>query len=161
MKKFIKEITPYVIIVIVVVLIRTFIVTPGIVRGASMEDTLFNKDLVLVNKIGLKWGIKRFDIVVANYEGDTLIKRVIALPNEKIEYKDNVLYINDKEVDTPIEFEYTKNFEMETGDDEYVLLGDNRNISKDSRMLGAINKKDINGKVDLVLFPFTRFGSVN
>ena len=160
MKKILKELIPYIVIVIVVLSVRTFIVTPGIVRGASMEDTLFDKDLVIVNKIGLKKGIDRFDIVVVEYEKDILIKRVIGLPNENVEYKNNVLYIDDKRVDTPINFEYTKDFKITAKEDEYVVLGDNRNVSKDSRIIGPINIKDIKGKVNLILFPFKRFGYV-
>lgn len=160
MKKFIKELIPYIIIVVVVVLIRTFLVTPGLVNGASMENTLFNKDLVLVNKIGLKKGINRYDIVVINYNKDTLIKRVIGLPGEKVSYINDELYINDEKVETSIDFEYTSDFEMTAGENEYIVLGDNRNVSKDSRSIGPVNKKDIKGKVDIVLFPFKRFGFI-
>lgn len=159
-KNFIKGLIPYVIIVLVVVLIRTFIVTPGIVNGESMEDTLFDGDFVLVNKIGLWFGIDRFDIVVVKYEDDTIIKRVIGLPGETVKYANNVLYINDEEVKTPIEFEITDDFTMKVGNDEYIVLGDNRNISKDSRVIGPVSKKSIKGKVGFVLFPFKDMGSI-
>jgi len=158
---FLKGLLPYIIIVVVVILVRTFLVTPGIVNGASMEDTLFNNDLVLINKIGLKFGIDRFDIVVVDFNDDAIIKRVIGLPGEKVEYKDNILYINDKEVDTPIEFETTNDFILEAGSDEYIVLGDNRNISKDSRVIGPVNIKDIKGKVGFRIFPFSEFGGVS
>lgn len=59
-----------------------------------------------------------------------------------------------------LRFQYTHDFKLVTKDDEYILLGDNRNISKDSRVIGAFNIKDIKGKVGFVLFPFTKFGSV-
>lgn len=157
---FIKGLLPYAIIVVVVVLIRTFLVTPGIVNGDSMKDTLFDGDLVLINKIGLNFGIDRFDIVVVDFEDDSIIKRVIGLPGERVEYIDNKLYIDGKEVKTPIEFEYTNDFLLEAGSDEYIVLGDNRDISKDSRVIGPINRKNIKGKVGLRLFPFKNFGSV-
>ena len=160
MKKFIKDLIPYLIIVIVVVLIRTFLVTPGLVNGSSMKNTLFDKDLVIVNKIALKSGINRYDIVVVNYEGDTLIKRIIGLPNEKISYIDNKLYINNEEINTPINFEYTADFELTAKENEYIVLGDNRNVSKDSRAIGPINVKDIKGKVNLIIYPFNRFGFI-
>ena len=81
-----KALIPYIIIVIVVVLIRTFIVTPGIVNGSSMETTLHDGDFVLVNKIGLLSGIERFDIVVVKYNEGSIIKRVIGLPGETVKY---------------------------------------------------------------------------
>ena len=159
-KKFIKELIPYIVIVVVVVLIRSFLVTPGLVNGSSMENTLYNNDLVIVNKIALRSGINRYDIVVINYNKDTLIKRVIGPPGEKVSYIDDELYINDEKIETPIDFEYTSDFEMTAGEDEYIVLGDNRNVSKDSRSIGPVSKKDIKGKVDLVLFPFKRFGFI-
>ncbi len=158
-KKF-KEVLSYIIIIVVVVLIRTYIITPGLVNGSSMESTLYNKDLVLINKIGLKKGINRYDIVVVKYDDSTIIKRVMGLPNEEVKYENNVLYINNEVVETPIKFDYTHDFEMKCNSDEYVVLGDNRNVSKDSRIIGCISVKDIKGKVNLVLFPFKRFGKV-
>jgi signal peptidase I len=91
MKKFWNAIKDYVYIVIVVVLIRTFLVTPALVDGDSMNDNLYNNDLVIINKLVYRISdIKRFDIVVVNNisGNDKIIKRVIGLPNEKIEYKD-------------------------------------------------------------------------
>lgn len=159
-KNFIKGLIPYAIIVLVVVLVRTFIVTPGIVNGESMESTLYDGDFVLVNKIGLWFGIDRFDIVVVKYEDDTIIKRVIGLPGETVKYASNVLYIDGKEVETPIEFEITDDFTMKAGENEYIVLGDNRNVSKDSRVIGPVNRKNIKGKVKLVLFPFKDMGII-
>ena len=159
-RDFLIGLKPYLIIVLVVVLIRTFIVTPGVVNGESMEDTLYDGDFVLVNKIGLLFGIERFNIVVIDFEGDTLIKRVIGLPGETVKYADNKLYINNKEVETPIEFEVTDDFTLKAKDDEYIVLGDNRNISKDSRVLGPIKKNSIKGKVNFVLFPFKDAGKI-
>lgn len=160
MKKIIKEYLSYVIIIVVVILIRTFIITPGLVNGDSMLNTLYNKDLVLVNKIALKKGINRYDIVVIDTEETTIIKRVIGLPNEKVTYKNNKLYIDDKLVDTPFEFQETNDFELTSGNNEYIVLGDNRMISKDSRYIGPIKEEQIKGKVNLVLFPFKRFGKI-
>ena len=160
MKKFFKEYYSYLVIIIVVVLIRTFLVTPGLVNGDSMKDTLFNNDLVIVNKIALKKGINRFDIVVVKADNTTIIKRVIGLPNEKVQYIDNKLYINDELVETPFEFKDTNDFEMTSGEDEYVVLGDNRSISKDSRYIGPVSRSQIKGKVNFVIFPFKRFGKI-
>lgn len=162
MKKFWNTIKDYVYIILAVVLIRSFIVTPALVDGASMDETLKDGELVLINKfVYIVSDINRFDVVVVNneHDEDKIIKRVIALPNEKIEYKDDVLYINDKEV-KGMNFEHTSDFVYETKDDEYFVMGDNRDISKDSRMLGNFKSKDIVGKVNLRIFPFKKFGSI-
>lgn len=159
MKK-LKELMPYIIIVVVVLLVRSFIVTPGLVNGSSMEPTLHNNELVLINKIGLNKGIDRYDIVVVKYENSTIIKRVIGLPYETVEYINDTLYIDGEIVNTKVDFEYTKDFKLTAGKNEYIVLGDNRNISKDSRIIGPVKESDIIGKVDLVLFPFSKFGKV-
>lgn len=156
-----KELVPYIIIIIVVLLIRTFLVTPARVDGDSMLNTLYNGEIVILNKISLKTEeINRFDIIVIDYEKDLLIKRVIGLPNETIEYKNNELYINDKLIETPIKFEDTEDFKETTKDNEYFVLGDNRDDSKDSRYFGNVNISKIKGKVNFVLFPFKYFGKI-
>ena len=163
MVKFLKEAKDYIIIIIVVVLIRTFVVTPAMVDGDSMNDTLLDGNLVLINKIGYRInGTKRFDIVVLKNEADNdrIIKRVIGLPNEKIEYKDNKLYINGEEVKTNIDFKDTEDFTAETKDNEYFVLGDNRAVSKESRILGNFKKEEILGKVNIRFYPLDRIGKV-
>lgn len=163
MKKILMEVKDYVIIIVVVLLIRTFIITPAIVDGASMDNTLADGQLVMINRIvySIK-DIERLDIVVINNEqdNDRIIKRVIGLPGETIKYQNNKLYINGKELVTDIKFEETNDFEVKTKDDEYFVLGDNRDISKDSRMLGNFKKEDIIGRVSLRLFPFNKIGFV-
>ena len=145
MKK-LKELMPYIIIVVVVLLVRSFIVTPGLVNGSSMEPTLHNNELVLINKIGLNKGIDRYDIVVVKYENSTIIKRVIGLPYETVEYINDTLYIDGEIVNTKVDFEYTKDFKLTAGKNEYIVLGDNRNISKDSRIIGPVKEKRYNWK---------------
>ena len=73
---------------------------------------------------------------------------ILGLPGETIEYKDNKLYINDKEVKLNMEFHDTNDFIAETKDNEYFVLGDNREVSKDSRILGNFTKDKIIGKVN-------------
>ena len=163
MKKIWNSIKDYVYIVLIVVLIRTFLITPAAVSGSSMESTLNNHDLVIINKLVYRIKpIERFDIVVVNNDkdNDRIIKRVIGLPNETIEYKDNKLYINGKLIETKLSFEYTDDFKVETKEDEYFVLGDNRDVSKDSRMLGSFNKKDIVGRVGIRFYPFDKVGYV-
>jgi len=163
MKKIWNEIKDYIFIILAVVLIRTFIVTPAIVDGGSMDNTLENGQLVLINKFIYRFDdINRFDIVVINNDADSdkIIKRVIGLPNEIIEYRDNILYINGKKVEAEIGFIDTKDFIAKTGENEYFVLGDNRPISKDSRYFGSFKKDKILGRVTIRLFPFSKFGLV-
>jgi signal peptidase I len=133
------------------------------VSGASMDDTLKDGQIVLVNKIVYRVSdVKRFDIVVVKNEinKDKIIKRVIGLPNEKIAYKNNKLFINDELVKVDYDIKDTEDFEYTTSDNEYFVLGDNRPVSKDSRALGPFDKKEIIGRVRFRLFPFTKFGSI-
>ena len=78
MKKIIKEVYPYIIIIVCVVLFRTFIATPVRVDGNSMNDTLNNNDILILNKLDTSY--ERFDIVVINYGNTKLVKRIIGLP---------------------------------------------------------------------------------
>ena len=163
MKKFWNAIKDYVYIVIVVVLIRTFLVTPALVDGDSMNDNLYNNDLVIINKLVYRISdIKRFDIVVVknDFDKDKIIKRVIALPNETLIYRNNKLYIDGKEIKTDITFKDTEDFEYTTKDGEYFVLGDNRPNSKDSRYLGPFKKDKILGRVLIRLFPFNKIGKI-
>ena len=90
---------------------------------------------------------------------EKIIKRVIGLPGETIEYNNGKLYINNKVVEDKYNDGTTFDFKkVVLGEDEYFVLGDNRAVSIDSRRLGPIPKKDILGKAKLVIFPFNRFG---
>ena len=163
MNKFWKEAKDYILIIIAVLIIRTFIVTPAIVDGASMDYTLEDGQLVFINKLvyNIK-DVERFDIVVLNNEedNDRIIKRIIGLPNETIEYNNNQLYVNGKLVEQNYEVEATEDFTVVTKENEYFVLGDNRDVSKDSRMLGNFNKEDIVGRVNFRILPFKKFGSI-
>ncbi len=161
MKEKYKEILSYIIIIIVVLLIKHYIITPIKVNGNSMNNTLKDKDIMILDKISYRFQeIKRFDIVVVKKGNDYLIKRVIGLPGETVEYRNNKLYINGKNIDEKFIHEKTNDFIMEEKipDDCYFVVGDNRPVSNDSRYIGVINKKDILGKTSLVIFPFSRVG---
>lgn len=167
LKKIIKEVYPYFVIVLVVVLVRSFIITPAIVDGKSMYPTLNDNNIVILNKLDYKInGLKRFDIIVVDYNGEKLIKRVIGLPGEHIEYKNNMLFINGYLTNENFNHDNTSNFKLEMigylkiPGDKYFVVGDNRNHSTDSRMIGLIDKKDIKGKVSLRLFPINKFGKI-
>lgn len=161
MKEKYKEILSYIIIIVVVLLIKHFIITPIKVNGDSMNNTLKDKDIMILDKISYRFQeIKRFDIVVIKKGNDYLIKRIIGMPGETVEYKNNKLYINGKNIDEKFIHEKTIDFIMEEKipDDCYFVVGDNRPVSNDSRYIGVINKKDILGKTSLIIFPFSRFG---
>ena len=161
MKEKLKEIFSYIIVIVLVLLIKQFIVTPIRVNGASMNNTLINKDIMILDKISYRFSnIKRFDIVVIKLENEYLIKRVIGLPSETLEYKDNNLYINGELVKENFKHKDTDNYSLNEVIPEgyYFVVGDNRGDSLDSRVLGFIKEEDILGKTSLVLFPFNRFG---
>lgn len=165
MKKIIKELYPYFIIIIVVVLFRTFIATPVRVDGSSMVDTLHNNEILILNKLNKSYD--RFDIVVIKYGKSKLVKRIIGLPGESIRYENNVLYINNKEIDDVAiartnDFELKELYNIDTiPKDYYFVMGDNRGNSLDSRdyRVGLIKKSDIIGTTSFRVFPFTKIGS--
>lgn len=159
MKEKLKELVPYVVIVIVVVLIRTFIATPIKVNGSSMYDTLKGNEICILYKLGK---INRFDIIVTEYENEKLIKRVIGMPGETIEVENGFIYINDKRIKDDYGYGETDDFEKITlNDDEYFVMGDNRKISKDSRLIGPVKEKDISGTTNLILYPFNKIGKID
>lgn len=158
--KVIKELIPYIIIIVAVVLIRTFIITPVKVDGDSMKETLNDNDILLLYKLG---SIKRFDIVVLDeaYDNEKIIKRVIGMPGETVSIKNDKIYINGKVIDNSFAYGTTSDVDkIELGEDEYFILGDNRLISKDSRYFGPVTKSEIIGKVVFRLFPFNKIGTV-
>ncbi|AYW50581.1 signal peptidase I [Tetragenococcus halophilus] len=149
-------------------LIRGFLLIPMPVQGSSMEDTVSQGDMVLVERLS---SVKRFDVVVFNLpDGSTYVKRVIGLPGESVSYKDDQLYINDKKVAEPFlednlhsddeSAPYTHDFDFEElmgvkklGKDSYFVIGDNRRLSKDSRSFGAISEDEILGTAHFVYYP--------
>lgn len=164
--KIAKEIIPYFAIILIVVLIRYFVITPIRVDGQSMYSTLDNGEILLLKKYDKNY--KRFDVVVFNNGNDRLIKRVIALPGETVEYKDNKLYINGKYVKEPFltnhqqtyDFNLTKLGYEKIPKGYYFVLGDNRTNSTDSRIIGLIEENRIQGKTNFALFPFNKFGKI-
>ena len=175
MDKFIKEWVPYIVIIIVVILIRTYIVTPVVVRGDSMYSTLEDGEVLFLSKINYRIeDIERFDIVVVkDIDNDLIIKRVIGLPGDSVEYKDSTLYINDLR----IEENYT-DYEMEDFNvdsiceitdincngiipyDMYLVLGDNRRVSADSRVKGLLKREQILGKTVFRIWPLNKLSSI-
>lgn len=149
-----------------------FLGRPFTVSGASMYPTLHNGDRMVLSKVG---DIHRFDVVIlkAPDENVEYIKRVIGMPGDTIEMKSGVLYINGKKVDQPFintetlakQTVFIDDFTLEslTGESKvpegkYFVLGDNRGVSKDSRMIGFIDRSAIEGKAVFTIWPFGRIG---
>lgn len=162
-----RHIVSYVLVIGIALLIKFFVFSPIKVNGTSMEPNLKDGDIMIMNEIGYYLnGVNRFDIVVVNTNDEKIIKRIIGLPGEKVEYKDNKLYINDKEIVENFKHGETNDFSLlELGietipQNHYFVVGDNRGNSKDSRSIGVINKDRIVGKANLIIFPFDRIYSV-
>ena len=200
-RSFLKEWTLFGLIIGGIILSRIYLWTPVRVDGHSMDPTLADSEyLLVINKLP----IDRFDIVVAseteNGKTKEIVKRVIGLPGDTIQYENDTLYINGKKTDEPYLKEYIKKFKEdklqstysgkgfeENGelfrqmaqiaeaftvdkdgsatftkkllDDEYLLLGDDRIVSKDSRQVGAFKKEQIKGEAVLRLWPLLPFQS--
>lgn len=166
MKKFIKSLLPYILIVIGVLTFRMFIIDPVKVTGDSMEETLKDGELLLLNRLNYRFNeIERYDIVVVKTKNDYIIKRVIGLPFEHIKYKYGNLYVNNEIVTDDFskktaDFDLTELGYEKIPKDKYLVLGDNREISSDSRRIGLIDKKDIKGSTSIRIWPLKRIGKI-
>lgn len=160
-KSIIKEILSYVIIILIVLLVKMYIVSPIRVNGSSMYKTLHDQDVMILNEFIYYFNdVERFDIVVIDEDDQYIIKRVYGLPGEKIKCVGGNIYINNKKIKDKYASSKTEDFdEVVIGKNEYFVLGDNREVSLDSRMFGTYSKKDIIGKASFTVFPFSRFGS--
>lgn len=171
-----KEILSYIKIIVITAIIvlgcKQFLFTPIKVQGASMYPTYHDKDIIIVSKTSK---IERFDQIIfqSPIEDEYYIKRVIGLPGDKVEMKDDVLYVNGKaytedyvnrETDDPNQLRITENFTLEQLVDQqevpkgmYFVLGDNRLKSSDSRHYGLIAEDAILGESKLIVYPFSNF----
>lgn len=160
MKKFIKEtIESLLVAIVIVVILINFVFIKVQVIGDSMYPNLHDGDNAISFVITKNIKINRFDIAVIDQGEKLLVKRVIGLPYEKIEYRDNKLYVNGEYIAEPFIDDNVKtaNFSVSL-EDEYFCMGDNRNISKDSRSYGAFIKDQIKSTHLFVFTPFEEFG---
>ncbi len=171
-----KEILSYIKIIVITAVVvfgcKQFLFAPIKVQGASMYPTYHDKDIIIVSKTSK---IERFDQIVfqSPVEDELYIKRVIGLPGDKVEMKDDVLYVNGKaykedyvnrQTDDPNQLRITENFTLEQLVNEkevpkgmYFVLGDNRLKSSDSRHYGLISEDAVYGESKLILYPFSHF----
>ena len=155
--------------------IKTFIAQPVFVEGSSMYPTLADGEFGFTNLLGLSLeGVNRGDIVIVSEENEYWVKRVIALLNETIECRDGVVYIDGEALEEPYldtayvedieknQGYFTSDFEPVTlGADEYFVMGDNRVVSADSRVVGPFTRDQIIGKGVFVLYPLDQIGYHN
>ena len=171
-KEFIKDTFKYIILIIAILFIAIYIIGLQQIVGTSMQPTLENGNIVILDKISYKFiDIKRNDIVsIYDENSKYLVKRIIGLPGEYIEYKNNELYINGEVKDEPYliatkteDFNLTDLGYDKIPEDMYLVLGDNREISLDSRSsnIGLIDKKNILGKVRFRIWPLNKIGNLN
>ncbi|OQA21089.1 MAG: Signal peptidase I T [Actinobacteria bacterium ADurb.Bin346] len=169
-KNVFKELLGYLIVAVIAAMIsiglRIFVIEPFIVPTPSMSPTLLVGDKVIVNKLEYKYReIKRGDIVAiySPLEKKNLVKRVIGLQNEVISFdKEGEVFIDGKKIEEtylPKDFVVSyENRSYEIGEDEYFVMGDNRNNSADSRVFGPIRSDKIFGKVIFIYGPLSRIG---
>lgn len=141
----------------IIILFRHFVIDKVVVNGVSMEETYSEGDVLWVRKYDLS-DIERFDIVIAYFENQKVVKRVIGVPNDTIHIADGCVYVNgmrlEEDIDTYMEEGGIAEEEIVLSGDEYFLLGDNRNNSYDSRLAGPVAQEDIEGVVITKIFPW-------
>lgn len=160
-------------IFLIAFVIRTFLIQSFRVEGSSMEPSFHNGEFVLVEKVAYRLiDPKRGDVIVlhaSSQQNIDFIKRIVATPGETVEIRNNQLFVNsvalsepylrDNEI-TQINSASDDIFMRALGPDEYFVMGDNRQSSKDSRIIGPVKRKNIVGKVFFVIWPASDFGLV-
>ncbi len=152
-----------VISILIIVPVRAWVAQPFIVRGASMEPTFRDGEYLIIDELSYSFrGPARGEVIVFRFPGDTskfFIKRVIGHPGETIEIKNNKVFLiasaGPEELGEPYLSEAltTPNERIELASDEYLVLGDNRLFSSDSRRWGAVKKELVIGRAWLRLWP--------
>ena len=175
-KEFFRDFMGYIITAVIIIVIFTFIISFHPIAGNSMTPSLEEGDIVIVNKFYPSFfDFKHFQIVIVKKESKTYIKRVIGLPGENVSYSNNLLTINDEHFKEPFLGDVTTDdFQCEDicdlekcpdgviPEDYYLVLGDNRNDSNDSRnkKFGLVHKDEIKGLVILRMWPVNKLGKI-
>lgn len=175
MKSILKELMGWIVYIIIIValawVIITFVGQRTQVSGSSMETTLSDGDQLIVDKISYRFrDPNRYEIVVFPYqyeENTYYIKRIIGLPGETVQIVDGYVYIDGQQLDEHYGNEVMLDpgiaeEPVTLGDDEYFVLGDNRNNSQDSRAanVGVIHGKDLLGRAWIRIWPLSEFGVI-
>ncbi len=140
------------------------------VHNVSMQETLQEGDVLLMDKLVYRIrDPKRYDIICFDSasEREGLVKRIVGLPGETIQITEGMIFINGNQVKDvkdlpPIEDAGLASEEIHLGEDEYFVVGDNREKSIDSRSpeIGNVKKEEILGQAGIRIYPFARFGIV-
>ena len=181
--EFLRWLETFAIAVLIALIIRGFVFEPVIVRGISMEDTLLDGQRLIIYKLGYFFQPpQRDDIIVLQYQKGFIkdipflnkfdflnkvlpspmevdyIKRVIGVPGDKLDIKDGYIYVNDVKQDKPYikgeSYKQIMDFPNEVPQNTVFVLGDNRQNSRDSRVIGFIEFNRIKGKAVLRIWPF-------
>ena len=171
-----KELGGWLLYILIIVgltyLIITFVGQRTRVSGYSMEPTLSDGDSLIVDKISYRFrDPKRLDIIVIPYKHQKntyYIKRIIGLPGETVQVTDGYVYIDGQKLESdtygaePIQSPQTAASPVTLSEDEYFVMGDNRNHSSDSRdpSVGVIKRKDLMGRAFLRVYPFDHIGVI-
>ena len=168
----IKFVVDAIIVVCLAMTLINNVFSRATVSGNSMNQVLLNDDSVFINHYAYAFSSpKRYDVIAFQLSGTNsekvYFKRIIGLPGEKIQIIEGKVYINGKVLEDDIEgesiiFGGLATNELTIGQDEYFVLGDNRNSSEDSRFanIGLVDSKKILGKPWLIYTPFSRFGFI-
>lgn len=153
---------------ILALLVRQFVFVLVWVEGSSMEPTLMNQERIIVTRYDYIFGSpQRQDIVICHFpdgeDKDNYVKRIIGLPGERISIDDGIVYINGEALEEPyVVYEKIQDMqEITIPEDMYFLMGDNRFNSRDSRVVGLIERSQIQGHVRYVFYPFEDMRSVD
>lgn len=145
-----------------------FLYQPVKVEGTSMMPTLEDQERVFINKFVYRLeSIQRGDVVVFRYPRDTsksYIKRVIAVPGDRVRIEDGLVYVNDRRIAesyVPEMYEDVRSYsETVVPPHSYFVMGDHRNLSNDSRDFGPVDEQYIYGKAVFGYWPFTKLGKL-
>ena len=161
----------FLIFLLCIFVVPRYVAQRTVVSGNSMRDTLYNKDNLIVEKVTYHFNNpERYDIIILDPQEDEeeyYVKRVIGLPGENIQVKEGMVYINGELLEGE---HYGKEIimdpgiakdEITLGEDEYFVMGDNRNGSTDSREIGPIKREQIKGRAIFRIWPFKRFGTID
>lgn len=171
--RFIFEVAKVVVVALAIIIpVRYYLIQPFYVKGASMEPNFHNYEYLIIDELSYRFHEpKRGDVVVLKnpqQQRQFFIKRVIGLPGEKVEVKDQHVYINGELLDESAylaeSVETWGNQKFTLKENEYVVMGDNREQSLDSRVFGPITPASIVGRTWIRAWPLTRidhFSSVN
>lgn len=175
MKKYLKWIRTVLLALLLAFVFRSYLFASYVVDGESMEPTLYDGNLLMVNKAVYDWSeIDRQQVIVfhANEEED-YVKRVIGIPGDEIEFKNDQLYVNGVLLEESYlddlrpndGLPFTEDFTLEeaTGsatvpEGHLFVMGDNRRDSLDSRYFGFVSEDTVVGKVDIRYWPFSQAG---